>query len=642
MSLTAKRNQARRYNNFVKAMKENRAASEPERRESHLINQGNRSLPDLPLESFSFASVEEVEKSMSPARQRALDRGFDFPIAQGRPQIGLKSGGDGYVKTYGIPYPVLRLFAQKTPYVAAVVRMRCRDIATADYGVVPDLDAEKKELQQLRQVFVGYQKEPSFRRVADNYRPRALSEDMYRELRQACTVDGLTSSEIAYRLNLALLELTLVAEGHAHEVGQILQTPNNSRLGWASLLQTLVKDLLELGVGYLEKRRTSKPLSPVVSLPRCTNPILELCKVDAATIRPIIDIHGDLLGGFTGVSADQYSFEQFVNGQVSARFRRCDLLRLCDVIPSDIHWKGYPLGPLEHLGITMMLSAKGDQALMEELNRDYFGGFLNIQDPAWQMEDLSSFRTFHENEWERTKKLPMMLTSENSKVSYISAAPHQGGRDKYAHETRLDWAKRVCAIFGFPVTRLGIFESANYSTSETDREYGDDGLQSLMDMLDDQLTESLVSEWGYTDIRYASSMRRLESKKLEEAEKRMELGIDMVNDVRMEFGRIPHQTGDNPLKYFNAFFEEKGRMDAQQGMEEEGIDDEQTGETPVGDEEVEVDEAERFEGEEGRSNGSGTVEDVDGEDTLKAMIGEVQKAFPGYDVEVSVEEDALE
>ena len=159
-----------------------------------------------------------------------------------------------------------------------------------------------------------------------------------------------------------------------------------------------------------------------------------------------------------------------------------------------------------------------------------------------------------------------------------------------------------------------------------------------MDLLDDQLTQSLVSEWGYSDIRYASSMRRLESKKLDEAEKRMELGIDTVNDVRMEFGRIPHQTGDKPLKYFNAYFEEKGRMDAQQGMEEEGQVEEDTQAT-----EAEEPAQGRIEDEEERG-AVGVDRDRedsgDGEDTLKAMIAEVQKAFPGYEVDMEIVDNA--
>jgi len=48
----------------------------------------------------------------------------------------------------------------------------------------------------------------------------------------------------------------------------------------------------------------------------------------------------------------------------------------------------------------------------------------------------------------------------------------------------------------------------------------------------------------------------------------------------MEFGRHPVELGDKPAAYYKSYWEEKGRMDAQQGMEEEGqeLEDEERAE----------------------------------------------------------------
>jgi len=582
----------------------------------------------------SVVSVEEVQKALSVSRQMDMEKGNVSTLAQGRPTWFLDSpGGQGSVHAVGLSFEALRQFAVKNPTIASIINARAREVGSAQWGIVPDIDREKEELSRLRRLFVGVQRFPDLKRsMLEPYKPQSITPKMYREIKNACTSDGLTNSDIAYRLDLALLQIDMEAQANISRITPLFKFPNEDGQTWKLMRESMITDMLSLGWGFFEPRRTKYPqVSPEDPRPRCTNDLVEIGLVDAATIRPCINRHGDLKGSYSGENANERAYEQWINGQQTNRegFRRCDLICLEDSITSDIHWRGYPISRLEHLAITMVLMAKGDQAYLEELNRDYFGGFLLIQDPAWSQEDLSSFRRKHEQDWQQTKILPMMRLQEGADVKFVSAAPHQGGRDKYAHETKMDMVKRCCAIFDFPVTKLGIFENANYSTSETDSRHGDRGLMDLMQNFDQQMTQWIQREWGFSNVQYVSSIERFDEDKLSVAKERQDLGIDDINDTRMEFGRHPVELGDKPAAYYKAYWEEKGRMDAQQGMEEEGqeIEDEETEETGA--------EAQRPDQE---SEELDTDQDDDA-DTLKAlMVEEVKKAFPQYDVDVEIQQ----
>ena len=505
---------------------------------------------------------QQIQKALVDSRQKKQLL-LDDSRARHLPLYSYaEPGGKGPRKLSGVPFDVLRAFARSNPWLRAAIDIRKREIAAAKWDVLPSLDKEKAELDSLQRLVLSAQRYPERRSVVEKTAPYYIKRDLWKALKDSTSGASLTPAEIRDRFMMAMFDLTRTAEQHAAVVRRLFLHPNRNRKTWDQILRAVVPDILILDAGCIELRRSLYPQGDD-GLPLPSNPILELHWVDGATVRPCIDEHGQLRGI---EDPSQVAYEQWLDAQKVAEggWRIGDLLYIQENPQTDVRFRGYGYSRVESLVMTCMLEAMADKGDLEGFKREFYGGFLNIKDPSFMMEDVDAFRHYIEEQLEGSKKIPITAFED---LQYVAANQHTSTGDAKTVEKRKQFALRVCAVLNMPPVKLGIFENANYSTSETSQEISDDGLRELMDLLDEAFTNGIVAEFGYSDIAYRSNAAHLrdQPEEMEAAKQRMELMLATPNEIRAEHGEPPLENGDLPLEYLKAFYQEKGRADANKG-----------------------------------------------------------------------------
>lgn len=485
--------------------------------------------------------------------------------------------GRGPRKLVGVDFTVLRAFSRNNPWLRAVIDIRKREIAASDWDIVPKLKRHKAELTALRQLVRSVIRFEDRKALTNKFDPFYLETTMVRDLLTATLKpkeDELTDADVTYRFMLALQDLNRVAEQHAAPIRQLFANPNRNMQSWGDILRAVVPDLLTIDQGCIELRRALHPPDETGRRAQPTNPILELHWVDGATVRPCIDIHG-MFRGVESNDPSQVAWEQWLDGKKveDAGWRVCDMLLLQENPQTDIRFRGYGFSRVESLVMTSMLEAMADKSDLEEFKRHMYGGFLNIGDESFTQEDVSALRSWIEEELEGTNKIPLTAFKD---LKWVATTAQQGGRDKKSVEKLKRYVIRICAMFELPPVKLGIFESANYNTSETSQDIADDGLRNLLDLLDTAINRSIISEYGHDDVEYKSrpDHNRDDPEQLSIWEQRQKLGIDTPNDTRAEYGKEPTEWGELPTPYFSKYFELKGQTDGSGGQQGQGGDEE--------------------------------------------------------------------
>lgn len=504
-----------------------------------------------------------IAKALSLKEEQTRQRALESPRARHLPPRHFLSepGGNGPRKQFGYEAETLRMFARTSPTLRTVIDIRKREVASARWEIAPNTDFHEKELDWLRQLVQSVHRFPDRQRHLDSFRPSYLPGWLVREVLEATKSKALKTDEIKYRFTLALQDMIHELEKGASAIRKLFQNPNPS-VSWADILRAVVPDLLILDSGCMELRRRLLPVDEeqakqgrILADPR--NPILEIHWVDGATVRPCIDENGQLRDISDGSA---WAYEQWIRGEriASGGWRRMDLLRLVENPQTDVAWLGYGISRVETLVLTCMLDAMGDKADMEEFKREFFGGFLNVNDASFQQADIAAWRKWLEAEIEGTRKLPITAFE---KLTYVPVHSDSNNRDKRGSERRKGYQERICSIFEISKTKLAISEHDNRATAEVSGEQMDDGLVHLLDVIDQGITQGIVQAFGRTDLVYRSSPRhgRDEKARLENDEKKAKLGIYNVNDIRMLWGREPIDEGGYSLWYFEEFEKERGR-----------------------------------------------------------------------------------
>lgn len=476
-------------------------------------------------------------------------------------------GGRGPRKQRGYSTEFLRMWARWSPYLRAVLDIRKREVASADWDIVPNLDDKQQELEWLEKLVHGAHKFPDMDYKLDLFTPIHLDREMVRHLIQSTRSRSVTTAETGYRFSLAIQEMREIARRHAAPIKKLLENPDPT-FSWADIRAAIVPDVLTIDAGCIEKKRLQYPTDPRYpkhSIPAPQNKIIGLSPVDGATIRPCFDEYGrprDIL------DPPGFAYEQWIqNDKIpDADFRRCDLMRIVENPQTDITWRGYGFSRVETLVLTCMLDAMSDKADMEEYQREWYHGLINIKDKSFQMEDAQSLRQHIMENWEGNRGVPVTAFNE---VEYLSMSPGGNTRDNRSQQRRDLYLNRICAIFEIGKTKLGVYDQANYSTSENSTEMTDDGLDHFLDVFDRHVTEQIVWDEGFgghRDVKYVSkpAHQREEMRKLERMEKEAKLGLIDVNDMRLACGKAPIDEGNRSLFFFEALEKEAGRTQGQQ------------------------------------------------------------------------------
>lgn len=549
-----------------------------------------RQLGVIPYEQTPSETLAEFElyKAQKSLQARDYTTAKNLREARHLPMMQhVEAGGNGPHKMVGVSYEILRAFVRQNPWVGAAVNIRQREVGSSKWRIVPALDEHKNELDILRQVVMGVRQFPEMDYLKDSFRPQYLNKKMVKALFDATlSPDGLTPSEVRYRFRLAYLELLIEANAQSMRARRLLEKPTQEgdADSWAEILKGIIPDILVLDCGALELLRADTPRDDFGHT-KPTNPIREIGWIDGATLRPCLDDYGALRVP-TEDDPQAAAYEQWIEGQCVATFQRHNVIRFIENPQTDIFFRGYGFSRVEYLMMTMILEAHGDKAKLEEFKRAFYGGFLNVKSKTWVQEDIDSFRGYIEEQLEGGRKLPILSFPDGAE--WISAAMKESSGNN-AVEQRRHHIERICATFELPPVKLGITNTSNYSTSEVSQEAGDDGLRHLLDVVDRGVTSWIVRDPGfgsYEYLRYESrpSHERETSTELEEIKQELEMGIVLPNEVRMERGDGPIEGGDKPYAYFQEFHKAKGQSDGMGGMDEETMEDDESGDPFGGDE----------------------------------------------------------
>lgn len=521
----------------------------------------------------SGVSGDELQKALRPPMSRLLEDRNSVErkgLHRSPYELYKEPGGEGPRKPFGVPFYVLRTFARKNWAVRACIALRQREVAGANWEIVPDLDRHINELQTIYQLAVAANKYPEREKSLSSFSAQWLHPKKAKELISA--IRGKTPAEIKYMCRLAQLDITLEAEKHAAAPRRLLEYPNQTRT-WDDLLRPFVDDLYVVGLGALELRRDASSRENGISTPG--DEILEMHWLDAATLRPVLNEYGDYMGD---IEHKAVSWEQWINDQkVGPGFRSCDILEVMEFPQSDVAYRGYSYSRIETLLPTLELEARGDVATLKKFQRETYGKGLHMKGvPGMNsQEDLDAYRAYYEAEFESSYKMPIFVTGKEGEVKGVDLTMNPSTGDKWSVELHKQFMVRTCAVMDVPPFKIGITDDVNRATALGSAEMADEGLDSLLRLLETTFTRKIVQDFGYPHLKM-KAVRRNEDPKdtLERLQREMDLHLITVNDALIERGDAPLDDGDVPLIYRKTLYEEKARSDAQADMGEDESGDE--------------------------------------------------------------------
>ena len=441
--------------------------------------------------------------------------------------------GIGYRRPFsGITIGTLRLMALKSGWVRAAINARKRDVANAEWGIVPDLDNEKRELENIEKLYRYALTFDDTSRI-EAYDPKSLDSDLWRNLKAA--LDGeKNETQIKYKCARIYDLLTAEASAHAAVVQRLFDNPNRTKESFAHIQQKLVEDILVLDAGCLQKVRAVRGKTP--------KPLVEMYTIDGATIRPRMLSNG---------LPDDPAYVQVVeNEQPQAYFAYEDLIYIRFNPSTDINRLGYGLSPLESLIMDITMDLNLDRRANDEISKDHHPGGLYLGSGV-SREDGEDFRMYWEDEIQGRNVMPIFWsTSPDAKPpSYINIRSTDW---RASQRIEFYWylAKKVAAIFDISLIKLGITDDANRANTEGQERLNEDrGLRPLLSCLASYFTTEIVSEAGFTDIKfdYTQESMRNELAEAQTADIEIQNGSLLVNEYREEKGRTPTEYGNKPL-----------------------------------------------------------------------------------------------
>lgn len=522
-----------------------------------------RALFGKDFEERILKALPKIEKEI--VRHKGVDV---HGLAQSPFRRPFEPGGKAPRKVIGFPPQTLRRLRRTNPWLRAAVDIRKRELAWAQWDIVPKLDRFEKELISLRRLMESIHRFPDRVYLLDNWQPVHIPVRMAQELIQSTRNQGLSKADVRNRFALALTDRHREAESHCAIVRPLFENPNRNPRGWGHIVSQATPDLFDFDGMALELRRVLHPSVTVSGKERARydNRIIEIHPVDGATVYPIMDKYG-MQPGVEDPGSNAIAYEQRIDGRLvedNPGWRFWDLAYMQENPSTDIDMHGYGFGRVESLVITSLLEAYSDKSNLEEYKREMRGGFLTIQREGYDIEDAEEWRDYIEYELEGTHKMPVITIDKDGDVKWV-ATTRNGLQDKKTAEAAVRLVKRISATFELPLIKLAEhMGQTNYSTSRTTQSMDDDGQRKLYAWFGDAITRNVVAQFGFDDIAFTCDPRhrRDEKERLEIAKQKLELGIWEPNDARIEWGEDPREDGDQPYAFWTEYHRARGRASA--------------------------------------------------------------------------------
>lgn len=337
------------------------------------------------------------------------------------------------------------------------------------------------------------------------------------------------------------------------EVTELLKHPNPNNETFRSMLDKILEDLLVLDTVTIEKTRYQD------------GQLAELYHVDASTIRPVLDEHGNMdmdipldtktrgrvelpTSYIQVMDNSQYGGPE--SGEIVAAWPKRDMICFHAHPQGAMEGYGYGLSPIESV-----LSVVANILNADNYNSTYFeeGSFppiiLHLVGKINQ-RDLEAFREYMLQELTGNFHRPAVTAGEN-KPEVINLKG-QTNRDMEFMEYQLWLAKLCCAAFGLMPQDIGLSDDVGgKNVSETQKDLSEGkGYGSILDLIRSVINDQVLNDLGYDDLEFdwaaPDSMEPDIASTMYDRD--LKNGTRTINEIRQKMGETPYgEWADEPM-----------------------------------------------------------------------------------------------
>lgn len=305
------------------------------------------------------------------------------------------------------------------------------------------------------------------------------------------------------------------------QIREKLETPNPMTDSFATFVEPVIRDLVILDAGCVEKERT------------LLGDLVNLWPVDAATMR--------VNSTWDGSNPKEPRYYWYPDGhKAKASFRNEDFIYMIQ------HRQSYsPVGvpSLETLRLTIQAELDAHEYNRRQVAGAAPDGVLDMGE-NFTREQVAAFRAFFESEVAGRGAIGFLGGTKGAK--WIPFRPG-GNREMQFLEWQVYLVRKIAAVFGLTPQDLGVTFDINKSTSETQIQISEDrGLRPLMAKVQDYFTEEIVWDKAYGGPSNNLAFR-FTSLNLKESTAKAKILTDAlggvpwrrINEARLEEGREP-------------------------------------------------------------------------------------------------------
>lgn len=308
-------------------------------------------------------------------------------------------------------------------------------------------------------------------------------------------------------------------------VRELFRFVNPKRESFKTLLDMVIDDILVLDAGCIEKEKNFG------------GQIVAMYGVDGSTIIPD--------PGWDGSDPNATRYYQIINGREVAQLRNDQLVYMMGV-PTTYSPIGWSV--VETLMRAIEADLYGDDYDFRMLKQTAPAGILSLG-PGVTADTVTAFRTYYEEEIAGSQDVAIFGGGEPGAGAGVSWEPFgRSARDNQRAEYRDFVIKAIAAVFQVDKGLFNITESVNRSTSRTQQERTDEGLEGLADLLEEYISREIIAEIDDRHgFKFDGLSDRDEAKQAEIDSTLVGSGILTVNEIRAQRGLDPVEWGDAPF-----------------------------------------------------------------------------------------------
>ena len=405
---------------------------------------------------------------------------------------------------------------------------------------IEQLDAEIIEKAKQSKEKKGLALDPSklfYTRAEKGLRkPSRISFETLKRMSKSCSVARLAINTLKHEVVKTKWAIVPVDpkkvpdRKKVKELEQFFNFPNEDE-NLRTFLLKFVEDLLVMDAGTIELVKNAG------------GTLAEMYHIDGATIKPAIDVHGQLI---------EPAYLQFMplnnTAKPDAEFNSDELIYVMQNPQGDIKNYGYGLSPLE--GVIMVAT--------NILNADNYNGsffevgtlpplLINLGDDMAQSE-VEAFRAYWKAEIEgKPWKTAFLGGAGKPEVMKLQDTSN---RDMQFMEYQLWLSRLMTAAYEISPQDIGITMDINKATAETQREISKaKGYRMILELIKETFTQKIIwKNFGYTDLMFdwqdvdlADALARAQVFAIEAS-----AGAVSINEYRKEIGKDPIKGGIQP------------------------------------------------------------------------------------------------